>query len=614
MKSFHLKTVVLLIVLSFFSCQNFYRNKAGAAEQKREYKVAIAYLKKCNELEYHPETDLKIADLFFKMDELDSSKAYYSKVFESHGSFQTAVLPYAITLFYKQEYEEVKSLLKIYDRNAGSKGVPSIIAAMCNSVLQQERSLFNVRMNIKENQVALFSLEDYRDGSYSKLITSHFDGGAQSSWTEAAYAELLRDHISMDGNWFTEDILGDEARNRIFDGPESYSNDGKTVFFSRSCYTHNDELEAQMKIFTASKVNEAWTEMKGCPFNSEQYSIGHPSVARDSDKVYFTSDMPGGFGGFDLYYSLVKDGTWSQPINLGEQINTAGNEFFPFIDSNNLLFYVSDHRTNPKQLDVHISYDDGTKWLTPQVLNFKSEIVKNDFGYRFDQANIPVLLTIDQKPPDARPTVFNLSGIAIEKGSEKPVKGALIQIHTGRTGERIEIYSDENGVFRYELEENLEYSLVLKNENSLTKSTAFSTKNQRQSIDFLIRYEVEKIKINVPYLIEDQLFDNETWTPSLSCKNALDDLFDLMSNNSLWVVEISAHTDADGDANYNQILSEMRAKAAVEYLSSQGINERRLRYKGYGESEILNRCGEDVQCTEAEKAINRRLEYTIISN
>lgn len=597
MKSFHSKSVALLVVLSFFSCQNFYRNKAGVAEQKKEYKAAIAYLKKCNELEYQPETDLKIADLYFKLDELDSSKTHYSKVFEEHGNFQTAVLPYATTLFYNEEYEEIKSLLKIYDQHEGSKGVPAIIAAMCNSILQQERKLFNVRMNIKENQVGLFSVADYRDGSYRDLVTSHFKGREHASWTETAYAELLRDHIKMDGSWFTEDIFGNETSNRIFDGPESYSNDGKTVFFSRSCYTQDDALEAQMKIFTADKVDGVWTEMKGCPFNSEHYSIGHPCAARDSDKVYFTSDMPGGYGGFDLYCSNFRDGELSKPINLGEQINTPGNELFPFIDSNNLLFYVSDYLTNPKQLDVLISYVEGTKWLTPQLLNFKSKISKNDFGYSFDKANIPSILTINQKAPDARPTTFKLSGVALEKISGKPVEGALIQIHTGRTGERIEIYSDANGVFRYELEENLDYSIVLKNENSLTKSTAFSTRNQRQSIDFLIRYEVEKIKINVPYLIEDQLFDNETWTPSLSCKNALDDLFDLMSNNSLWVVEIAAHTDADGDANYNQILSEMRAKAAVEYLSSQGINEGRLRYKGYGEDKAKG-----------------RLEYKVISN
>jgi outer membrane protein OmpA-like peptidoglycan-associated protein len=250
--------------------------------------------------------------------------------------------------------------------------------------------------------------------------------------------------------------------------------------------------------------------------------------------------------------------------------------------------------------------------VKPETINYKLTATNNNFGFNFDKNNIENIVTATSK--NTKTTSFKLNGRAINKETRIPVEGALIEITTGKTGEQIKLYSDENGYFNFDLEKDINYVVFLKNKNSLTKTTSFTTKNTSVSTDFFINYEVELIELNKSITIGAIDFDCDKWDLTFQLKNELDKLIQLLNYNYSITIEIASHSDVSGDENYNKILTKKRSLAVVDYLISQGIYKNRLSFKGYGEEQILNKCISDgIPCTDIEKKQNRRIEYKILS-
>jgi len=606
--------LISFALLTLFACQNYHSKKGDKYYSKEDYKSALKQFQKSNKHEYQPKNEIKIAELYFKIDKLDSSKTYYKRAIDKDATSSKNLIAYAQVSFINSDYKQASETLEKYITNNYSKTNYPLLYNICQSVQnEREDSIKNTdKQKAKECDITCFSTQEYKEGTAFSRNKEIFKGKNNYNWTKIAYSNLLEGDNSKNGNWINQKIISKELDNRCYDGPASYSKDEKTVYFSRSIYSMNDSIYNNSRIFKASYADGVWTNLEEFPFNSDVISNGHVCLSNDESRIYFTSNMPGGYGGFDLYFCELINGNWSTPENLGSSINSNKNELFPYVDSNDALFYSSDQLNTSGKLDVFLTYFNGNRWVKPETINYKLTATNNNFGFNFDKNNIENSVTATSKK--TKTTSFKLNGRAVNKETRIPIEGALIEITTGKTGEQIKLYSDENGYFNFDLEKDINYEVFLKNKSSLSKFTSFSTKNMSISTDFFINYEVELIELNKPVILGDINFDCDKWDLTSQLKNELDKLIQLLNYNFSISLEIASHSDVSGDENYNKILTEKRSLAVVDYLISQGINKNRLSFKGYGEEQILNKCISDViPCSDLEKQQNRRIEYRILS-
>lgn len=602
-------SLLFVCMLIFFgSCQAIYFKKAKKAIEKQDFELAIDHYKKLNNIEYSEFNDLILADLYFKLDKLDSSENYYQKVIINSEKYDAYRLPFAITMLYNGKINGAKKQLESND----TTGLNQIVLQLCNSIFKENENNFTPLISYKK--INIFTNDQFKGGIYSTSSSDIFNGNQEKSTWQFAYEGLFKSAKQSDGKWIPTNLLKENQTNRIYDGQETYSKDGKTVIFSRSIYSKFDSLLPQQKIFSAQRVNDQWTNFEEFPFNSDKYSTGQVCMSKNNNLLYFSSDMPGGYGGFDLYYSELNNGSWSKPINLGSRINSSKNELFPYIDSLDLLYYSSNKDNSDHQLDAFISYFDGGKWLNPISINHPLQLSKNDYGFSFDPNNLKSILSIDTKEAKNKQASYTLIGKAIDKETKLPIKGATVEITTGRTGELITIYSDKDGNFRFNLSAGINYRVFLKNNNSYTEMVDFSTKDQTQSINYNILFEVETIRLNTSILLLNSNFDNEHYILEKELKNKLDELIVKLRNNSDVKFEIDSYSDQRGNQIYNKELTTRRSKAVSDYLFSQGIQPERIQFKGYGQDHLIKHCDEiSAPCNEQDYLINRRIEYKVIA-
>ncbi len=182
-----------------------------------------------------------------------------------------------------------------------------------------------------------------------------------------------------ENRWRSPSLLSKELSSNFHDGPVSFSPDGNTIYFTRNIPGRRRD-EARLGIFISRYVDGSWSEISPFPYNSNDYNVGHPSVSHDGKILYFVSDMDGGYGGLDIYSCTIEGETWGPPVNLGKNVNSAGNEKFPFIHPEGRLYFSSDNNEKGR-LDIYYSDYRDNEWMPPVLLPepFNSEY--DDFGY-----------------------------------------------------------------------------------------------------------------------------------------------------------------------------------------------------------------------------------------
>jgi outer membrane protein OmpA-like peptidoglycan-associated protein/tetratricopeptide (TPR) repeat protein len=315
------------------------------------------------------------------------------------------------------------------------------------------------------------------------------------------------------------------------EGPATFTSDGSEIIFTRTQYiTKGTDRISRLGLFHAEYSDkQGWINIEPLPFNSFTYNVAHPSLSTDGKKLYFISDMPGGFGETDIYVSEKKDSIWGTPVNLGKSINTPGREMFPFIEDNTKLYFSSDSRVGLGGLDLYSAFLSNDKWIYLTNLGAPVNTTSDDYGYASDVTG---------------------------------KKGFVVSNRPGGKGED-DIY-------------------------------AFVRKDQQV--------------LNLPTVY----FDSSSAVLRADAKIILDTLAAVMIKNAKMVVELSGHTDSRGTKEFNVYLAQQRANVCEDYLATVGIDKSRIITSGYGEEKLVNRCADDVPCSEAEHALNRRVEFKII--
>jgi peptidoglycan-associated lipoprotein len=615
---------VLVLSTTLSSCVNYHTRKGNDYYDYINYAPAIEHYQKVYAKTQDSGIELKLADAYFKTSKLDSAEALYTRSISRGSTNPVTRFEYGKVLMangkHRKAVNEFKEYLKVYPSDVTAK----MLLASCNSVIERFRdtTLFTLKPILEDQFVNSFSIVEYRNGAVFAADKVVFAGRKQNPWTGNSYLELYQMEKDVEGNWLSPELLKGDINGRFHEGPATFSKDGNTVYFTRSNYFKrkmvvNEQEENNLKIFKATLINGEWKNLEEFPFNSDDYSCGHPTLSESGKLMYFVSDMPGGTGGTDLYVTTLKDGKWTQPVNLGPEVNTSGNEMFPYIHSDGSLYFSSDAHNSMGGLDVFITTHNGTRWLKPENLNYPLNSIKDDFGFSINSDNNTGFVSSSRTKSDKMysfekhtPT-FTLYGRARKKGTQTPVEGVIVEITNGATGKVTSVVSDKTGNFKLKLDTESEYNLYCTKFGCFSKTDNISTKGLKYSEDFYADFEVEEIVIDKPIVLENIYYDFDKWDIRADAALELDKLVRVLLDNPKLEIEMGSHTDCRGSDQYNLVLSDKRARAAVLYLISRGIDSTRLTWKGYGETVHVNKCEDGVQCTEEEHQDNRRTEFKV---
>lgn len=622
------KVLFAMVVLALIACSTEYHVRKGNYYfDNIAYSSAVEHYQKAYNKTHDAVVEEKLAESYYKMNNINAAEKIYETAVQRENHASKIYFNYGKILMANGKHREAIPYFKKYLADYSEDAVAKMLLSSCLSINDRYRDttlykLYPIDYNEFTNS---FSIQEYQDGAVFVADKEVFSGRKKSQWTGNTYLDLYEIKKDEDGIWMNPQLLQGDINGRFHEGPACFSNDGNTVYFTRSNYLKrkmklNDKKENNLKIFKAKLVDGKWKNLEEFPYNSDDYSVGHPTLSADEKTLYFVSDMPGSIGGTDLYKSTFENNIWSKPENLGATVNTKGNEMFPYIHTDDALYFSSDAHNSMGGLDVFITYFNGEVWAQPENLNYPLNSSKDDFGYNISKKSNNTgfvsssrvgngsdnMYAFDKFPPK-----FNLYGRAREKGTQKSVQGVRVEITNDKTGKLINMVSDAKGNFNLKLEPEADYDLYCTKIGCFTRTDKISTVGLKYSQDFYADFEVEPIVIDKPIVLENIYYDFDKWNIRPDAALELDKLVKILVDNPKIDIEMGSHTDSRGNDRYNLILSEKRAMAAVQYLIASGIDKKRLTYKGYGEKKLVNHCANDIVCTRAEHQQNRRTEFKV---
>ena len=448
-------------------------------------------------------------------------------------------------------------------------------------------------------------------------------GWNQQPFLDIYQADYVNDNISN-----IEKLPGN-VNTRYHEGSFCFSPDGKTLYFTRNNYTGKEYKTDstginRLKLFAAHLINDEWTNVQELPINNDNYSVGHPAVSPDGKKLYFSSDMPGGYGQSDLYVVDIKENNqFGKPVNLGANINTAGRESFPFISQNGDLYFSSDGHLGLGGLDVFLSKYLNNNFAQPRNLGTPLNSSKDDFAIYFNDQNKNGFISSNRQA-----TRLGDDNIYIIKNI-KPACDVLIStlVTDAKTGKAlaqasVTLTDDEGHPVKTKLTDDqgkVDF-LIACGQNVTIEARAEDFENTKKNIPAtadenislnLSLNPIEKIISLRELDINPIYFDYNKWHIRRDAAFELDKVVAAMKKYPDLKIHIVAHTDTYGSAKYNQALSEKRANATMQYIISKGIDASRLTAEGKGESEPVIKC---KPCTKKQDQLNRRSEFQIQTN
>ena len=492
---------------------------------------------------------------------------------------------------------------------------------------------------LKEIDVATvgsdFGLSFYGDDKVAFASTRNTDAPAYS-WNGLPYLDLYYATLKKDGKMENITPFSDAINTDSHESNAIFSKDGKTMYFNRTNATRkktDEERIANIKIYKAELVDGNWANVKALPFTSNSFSTEHPSLSKDEKTLYFSSDMLGTLGSFDIYKVAINDdGTYGEPENLGPTINTKHREQFPFISDYDVLYFSSDGLEGFGGLDVFRSNLVNGSFDKP--VNLGSSINSNvdDFAYVIKEKDNTGYVSSNRSGHDRiyglgreenRLTKYLVEGIVQDKYSLELLPGSLVTLFNEAGTVIQDTIVGSDAYYLFKIEPNKKYKVRGTRKAYIPQDVEFSTDSEGKiqhnillSLESFAHAE-ERVKENekgdAMVELDKIFFDFDKSNIREDAAVTLNVLVDLMNKYPSMEVEVSAHTDARGNDQYNLDLSKRRAASTLEYLVSKGIDRNRLKSIGYGEMQPLNKCVKEGICDEKEYDINRRCEFTILN-
>jgi outer membrane protein OmpA-like peptidoglycan-associated protein/Tol biopolymer transport system component len=443
------------------------------------------------------------------------------------------------------------------------------------------------------------------------------------SWTKEPFLDIYKANLNEDGT-ISNILLVKELNSKYHDGSISISQDGNTLYFTSDSFRENSfEKDKSNKlklgknnIFSAKLVNGKWDQITSLPFNSKDYSTGNPSISKDGKTLYFSSNRPGSIGGVDIWKATISEnGSYGPPENLGKKINTEGNESFPFITSDNVLYFSSDAHLGLGAMDIYkidLNANSEVKNLGKPV---NSE--KDDFAFSFNENKKIGFLASNRNGNDdifqLKPACnYEVNTIVTNANTGAILAEANVSILDDKNNIISTEKSNSKGEVSYTVECEKRHTIQATKEgfeSNLFEVTASNKMGGSIKISAALN-PISAIISEKEVLLKPIFFEYNNSNITQQGAFELDKLVQIMKNNEKLIIFVKSHTDNRGSDEFNLLLSDKRAKATIQYVISNGIAANRISGKGYGETELKVDCKEN--CTEKDHEQNRRSEFLLV--
>ncbi|WP_281233211.1 OmpA family protein [Flavobacterium gelatinilyticum] len=639
------KYILLFLISLIYSSTAFSQEKRIAAADKKydthAYIDAIKIYESTAEKGYKSqELFEKLGNSFYFNSEFEKAAKWYGELFALNTETEpeyyyrysqslksignTVKANEMLDLFYQKSKNDKRAQLYKADKNyleeiKANSGRYKIENAGINS----EYSDYGTALY--QNKIVFTSARD--KGTFGQL---------KDKWTGGSYTNLYEAELDADFNLGSPVKLNNGINSKFHEATPVFTKDGKTVYFTRNNYVDgkkgkNEHKTTLIKIYKATLENDKWVNITALPFTSDNYSTAHPALSPDEKTLYFASDMPGTIGQSDIFKVGIKaDGQFSTPENLGSGINTEGKETFPYITSENEIYFASDGHPGLGGLDIFTGKisENGVS----EIKNVGTDInsPQDDFGYIIDPKSRRGFFSSNKNGGTGSDDIYKfletkklicvqeLRGTITDLASGTILPNSTISLFDAKYQLLNTINSDENGRFTFAVTCGNVYSIRAEKENYASKEQSVSIKKENGTTNTDIVLESTKAKVTIGddlgkfVGIKTIYFDLNKADIRPEAALDLEKVLQVMQQYPTMKLDIRSHTDSRQSHKYNQALSDKRAKSIIKWLADNGVTSDRLTGKGYGETQLVNKCADGVKCSEEEHQMNRRSEFIII--
>ena len=461
-----------------------------------------------------------------------------------------------------------------------------------------------------------------------------------SQWTGESFYDLYEaEHF--DQKLGSRKPFSSSINTQFNESTPVFTKDGNTMYFTRNNYVNRKlgsdiENTILLKILRATKdKNGNWGDIVEVPFNSDQYNVAHPALSPDEKYLYFASDMPGSFGNSDIFrVEILGDNQYGTPENLGNIINTAGRESFPYISKDNVLYYSSDGIPGLGGLDIFaVKFNADGSTSKPVNIGMPGNSADDDFCFVFNSDSKIGFLTSNRPGGKGKDDIYsfhedkpllfscqkNIKGIVKDAKTKAIIANAKVILSDKVMKEVGKDQSKTDGTFTFEKVNCNDSHYYLRGEKEKYETAEVNVTVGKDEVLYEILLNPREVAIKKGmdlakvFEIKEIKFDYNKADIRSDAAVELTKIVEVMREYPKMKIDIRSHTDSRGADSYNLKLSDRRAKATLEWIVKQGIDRKRLKAKGYGETRLVNGCSNGVPCTEEEHQENRRSEFIVVA-
>ncbi|MBO4965468.1 MAG: OmpA family protein [Muribaculaceae bacterium] len=616
-------------------------------EASKTYRKLYSKLTKKEERPLRGEIAYKMATCYRRMNQAARASAAYQNAIRYNYPDSTAFFWLGRSLQAEGKYgPAIQAYNQYLDWKPGNVQARKGILG-CQMALEARRSKKRTRYVVKEAKLFNSRRADYApmyldkslDQIYFTTSNEKVTGENHSEITGMKKGDIWYTKKNERGEWERPEPAGGDLNTADDEGIMSFTPDGQTMYFTKA--RRSPTSDTSVEIYTSRRSDATWSTPQKFEITPDTLSaVGHPAVSPDGKWLYFASDMPGGYGGKDIWRIRLGDDRLGTLENLGNDINTAGDEMFPYVRTDSLLYFASDGHQGFGGLDLHRAWlnSTGDRWSVEnmgQPMNSPGD----DFGITFGQGESGFFSSnrgdgrgydhiYSFELPELKVTI---SGWVLDKDDE-PVPNAIIRI-VGNDGSNQKEVARDDGTFSFNLQRGVHYVMLAGAPGYLNQKQEFVSDSAEEDAEYGVDFILASI--NKPQVVENIFYDFDKATLRPESKEALDEMVQLLNDNPHVTIEMSSHTDRKGSEEYNMGLSDRRAQSVVDYLIAAGIAKDRMKPQGYGKTRpkvVTKRINsqypqfpegtvltEDFIATlseedqEAADQINRRTEFQVVS-
>ena len=633
MKTLYTLVFVLSITIGAFG-QGSKLNKADKKYDKYSYIDAIEIYEKVAEKGYKSvELFEKLGNAYYFNGELDKASKWYGELFALNQEVDSEYyFRYAQALKAEGNYEKSNQYMELFAQKTDDS----------RAKLYQQNKDYLTDIDAVSGKYTMDKTDvnseffDYGPTFFGKQIvfTSSRSEGNQYTkihdWTKQNFTDLFVASMDNDGKLGSVENFSKTVNTKFNESSPVFTKDGKTMYFTRNNYNDGKKRKSEdkvimEKIYKAELVNGEWTNVKEVPFSNDNYKTAHPTLSPDEKTMYFASDMPGSFGFSDLYkVSIDSNGKFGTPENLGPTINTEGRETFPFVDADNNLFFASDGHPGLGGLDIFEAKSANNSFEKPVNVGKPLNSPMDDFGYVTNKDGLG-FFSSNRDGGSGYDDIYTftvcthtLSGLITDVDTKEILPNAKVILFDDKMNQISETTASEKGAYSFKIECNKKYYVRASKEEYETNEKPFGpvTKTGESKLDIELKRNIFPVEVGTDLGkilgVSIIYFDLDKWNIRPDAAEDLEKIIAVMNQYPNMTIDIRSHTDSRQTHKYNELLSDRRAKSTLEFMVKNGINRNRLTAKGYGETQLVNNCSDDVPCSETEHQKNRRSEFIVL--